>query len=79
MTDQTRIPPADGSDITATVRARMTFPDGTSPDLMSVLHSSIAARVSYFLDLRGPATMVDTACSSSLWCSPPCWRSTSAT
>jgi 3-oxoacyl-(acyl-carrier-protein) synthase/NAD(P)-dependent dehydrogenase (short-subunit alcohol dehydrogenase family)/acyl carrier protein len=39
---------------------------GTSPDLMSVLSSSIAARISFLFDLRGPAMMVDTACSSSL-------------
>ncbi|HSI40010.1 MAG TPA: beta-ketoacyl synthase N-terminal-like domain-containing protein, partial [Xanthobacteraceae bacterium] len=34
--------------------------------LTGTLHSVLANRVSYFLDLRGPSLSVDTACSSSL-------------
>jgi 3-oxoacyl-(acyl-carrier-protein) synthase/NAD(P)-dependent dehydrogenase (short-subunit alcohol dehydrogenase family) len=40
-----------------------------SDDTMSVtgtLHESVAGRVSYLLDLRGPSMMIDTTCSSSL-------------
>jgi len=50
MTDQTRIPPADGSDITATVRARMTFPEGTSPDLIDHYEYGAGKSVAAHLD-----------------------------
>ncbi|MBB2893251.1 SDR family NAD(P)-dependent oxidoreductase [Flexivirga oryzae] len=41
--------------------------NGVSPDLLAVLNSSVAGRISHFLDLHGPSVMVDTACSSSLY------------
>ncbi len=45
--------------------------EAIDPSLASVsipgnLHSIIASRISYLLDLKGPSLMVDTACSSSL-------------
>lgn len=37
------------------------------PDLLGMLNSAIASRISYTFDLKGPAVMIDTACSSSLY------------
>ncbi|MHC5269008.1 SDR family NAD(P)-dependent oxidoreductase [Enterococcus sp. LJL98] len=37
------------------------------PDLLGMLNSAIASRISYTFDLNGPAVMTDTACSSSLY------------
>src|SRR5205807_2854181 len=34
--------------------------------LWGSLNSAVAARISYYLDLQGPAMTIDTACSSSL-------------
>jgi acyl transferase domain-containing protein len=43
------------------------FADNAPPQaLWGSLNSAIAARISYYLDLQGPAITIDTACSSSL-------------
>ncbi|MDF9843907.1 3-oxoacyl-(acyl-carrier-protein) synthase [Paenibacillus sp. PastF-1] len=39
---------------------------GLTPDLLGMLNSTIASRINYIFDLKGPAVMTDTACSSSL-------------
>lgn len=39
---------------------------GLTPDLLGMLNSTIASRINYIYDLKGPAVMTDTACSSSL-------------
>nr|WP_294524326.1 type I polyketide synthase [uncultured Rhodopila sp.] len=49
--------------------AQMQFSDPDGIDLRTLtgtLHSVLANRLSYFLDLRGPSISIDTACSASL-------------
>src|SRR5256885_5991510 len=41
-------------------------PERDGPALIGNLTASVAGKVSYYLDLRGPAMMIDTSCSSSL-------------
>lgn len=42
------------------------YPEAASDSVVGNLSSIIPARISFFLDLKGPAILVDTACSSSL-------------
>ena len=49
--------------------AQLQFSDPDAIDLRTLtgtLHSVLANRLSYFLDLRGPSISIDTACSASL-------------